>query len=180
MDTHNDTESKGTERFKDSLVDLIVQLFSSFSELLKKLQRISIGITNLSLALIGFYLATLMQMNPGYVSANKTWAIVGIILVVVSFVIGAIIRMEYEFFRLIKPLEKLKKPISELTKPITDNDKEEDNVPEKYKEAFDKLEGFDPKKTDTLIRFFFAQVVMFLVSLVYVFSFVIIYIFSQP
>jgi TRAP-type C4-dicarboxylate transport system permease large subunit len=101
---------------KENAIEIDDQYVNSFIDsaydLLKKINNYSTWGTNISLGLLGFYLAVLLQYKSAGAIPFKIYSIIVLAIIVVCLIIGFVIYINFEFKDWIKRLfELLKKAI---------------------------------------------------------------------
>jgi TRAP-type C4-dicarboxylate transport system permease large subunit len=161
-------DNKDIIKAEEGVVEIDDQYVNGFIDsvydLLKKINSYSTWGTNISLGLLGFYLAVLLQYKSAGVIPFKLFSIIVLAIIVVCLIIGFVIYINFEFKDWIKRLfELLKKTIvifSSVAKLNTDAGKLAVKINEIINEINTEAQNFIYKPVAKLIIVQFGFVIL--------------------
>jgi len=131
-----DTSENVDDKFEKGLKYFLIPLEDFYNHLLIGPFKISFWMTNVTVAIISFYIAFLINLRSGEVYLNNWYYKTPLILSILSLAIGIIIRVRYELIGYKRKVKKLLKSFELL---LNTENREVNYLGEEERKQFSKL-----------------------------------------
>lgn len=159
-------EQKEASVSDTEFLNIVEAIFNRFESLFNQFYQIPNWLTNVSLAMLGFHVALLLQLKFNNIDIVTTLAIAPLILLMVSILIGFYLKFQYGMKVVFQNLIEQQENMILLHKNIGEDK-------EKIKESRERITTLKKKKMHIPINFISAQFGAFIASTIGVSTYLI-------